>query len=218
MLYYDFKVTINDKIEKLDINEASNGQMNSNVAILNEKQKYNVRFYINGIELTVKQNAIVHLCGVIGYKNNDDPKELAKKFVIDLGFDVVDIEGDETTVKNFANLIKRAERLGFVDDTDSILEMCAPGNFRTTQSPHYEEKLIEDMDAPDEVILKKADDLCCSNLKEEVERILAMPAESFMGHPVHYILKVDSSDLMILFTFFPQLFTKQTESRARESA
>ncbi|MBR0519968.1 MAG: hypothetical protein IJJ95_01360, partial [Spirochaetales bacterium] len=122
MLYYDYKIKVKNHLEKIDNNEAFNSQINSNVTILNEKQKYNVRFYVNGIH-----GSIICLCGVIGYKNNDDPKELAGKFVTDLGFDVESVEGEETTIKSFSNLVRRAERNGYIDDTDSILEMSAPG-------------------------------------------------------------------------------------------
>ncbi len=49
MLYYDYIIQVKNHFEKIDNNEAFNSQINSNVTILNEKQKYNVRFYVNGI-------------------------------------------------------------------------------------------------------------------------------------------------------------------------
>ena len=191
MLYYDYKVTVKNHFDKIDSNEAFNGKINSNVTILNEKQKYNVRFFVNRI-----QDNIISLCGVIGYKNNDDPKELAGMFVTNLGFVVESVEGGETTIKSFSNLIRRAERNGFIDDTDSILEMSAPGNYRLSTSSTYDEELNIFIDLDDEELIRKAESVNCLSLNDEVKRILAMPVKQFIGHPVHYILRVDSSELM----------------------
>ncbi len=190
MLYYDFKVTVNDTLAKEDDNEFVHKNINVNVATLNEKQAYNVRFFINDIK-----GNVISLCGVIGYKNNDDPMELAEKFITDLGHNVIRIDGGETTAKHFAHLIRKADLNDFIDDDDAVLSMACLGNFREATSKRYTEALVEDSDT-DESIIEMADSLNCGNsLKDEVKRILAMPMDHFIGHPVHYILTVDDMEV-----------------------
>lgn len=192
MLYYNYKITINNEGDEYYSVE----ELNAKGAILNERQEYNVRFFINRIDTTGKENTIsaIHLCGVIGYKNNDEPKELARQFVSDLGFGIESVEGDEITIKNFARLIKLAERNEFIDDADNVLGMAAQSDYRMLINSNYQEKLIENNELTEDRLLKEADDLYCSSLKTEVGRILAMPAKTFMGHPVHYILRMDDSE------------------------
>ena len=190
MLYYDYTATVEQKMTIKDDNEVIHKRINCDVSRLNEKQAYNVRFFISDIK-----GSKVYLCGAIGYKNNNDPKELAVRFLSDLGFTVTDIEGGETTIKNFAHRIHKADQNCYVDSDDSILSMASIGNFRACTSSAFEEELIDE-DVPDEVILKRANEIhLSSELGDEINRILSMPADRFMGHPVQYILSVDNPDL-----------------------
>ena len=189
MLYYDYKITVAEGFTKEEDNEVVHKGLNAEVASLNEKQAYNVRFFINNIK-----NNSISLCGVIGYKNNDNPQKLAEKFVTDLGFKVTGITGGETTSSSFAQLIRRAECNNFIDDDDTVLSMARLGSFREATSRRFEECIINDCFS-EKQILKRAADLNCGNsLTEEINRILAMKMNRFMGHPVHYILTVDDMD------------------------
>ena len=190
MLYYDFKVTVAEPFKNEDHNEAVHRMINADVAALNEKQLYNVRFFISDI-----RDNVISLCGVIGYKNNDDPKKLAEKFVTDLGHKVLSIGGGETTAKSFAHLIRKADLNDFIDDDDSVLSMAGLGNFRSATSKRYEESLV-DTDYTVEEILDKAEKLNFGDsLKDEIKRIMAMPAERFVGHPAHYIINTDDMEV-----------------------
>ena len=190
MLYYKFKVTVAEPFKKEDHNEAVHRMINADVAALNEKQAYNVRFFISDI-----RDNVITLCGVIGYKNNDDPIKLAEKFVSDLGHKVLSVEGGETTAKIFAHLIHKADLNDFIDDDDVVLSMACLGNYRAATSKRYGEDLV-DTDVTEDEILEKAEKLNFGDsLKDEIKRILAMPADRFLGHPAHYIINTDDMDL-----------------------
>ena len=211
MLFYDFRVTVEETFTKEDNNEAVHKMINADVASLNEKQAYNVRFYICDIH-----NNIITLCGIIGYKNNDDPKKLAEKFVTDLGHKVVSIEGGESTVKHFAHLIRKADVSDYIDDDDIILSMANLGSYREATSKYYNEKLI-DTGYTEDLLLEKAESLNCGDsLRNEIKRILAMPADHFMGHPVHYIINCDDIEVAknVVITLVSTLFmAKRLKSR-----
>ena len=190
MLYYDFKVTVAETFKKEDHTEAVHSMINADVATLNEKQSYNVRFFISDI-----RNNVISLCGVIGYKNNDDPKKLAEMFVTDLGHKVISIEGGETTAKNFAHMIRKADLNDYIDDGEAVLSMACLSSYKAATSKRYNEDLVN-TDCTVEEILETADKLNFGNsLKDEINRILAMPAERFLGHPAHYIINSDSMDV-----------------------
>ena len=190
MLYYDFKVTVAEQFNKEDHNEAVHRIINSDVAALNEKQLYNVRFFISDI----RDNKI-SLCGVIGYKNNDDPAKLAEKFVSDLGHKVLSVEGGETTAKSFAHLIRKADLNDFIDDADVVLSIAGLGNFRAATNKRYNELMVE-TDYTVRELFEKADKLNFGDsLIEEIKRILSMPADSFLGHPAHYIITTDDMEV-----------------------
>lgn len=192
MLYYDFKVTVAEPFRKEDDNEAVHRMINADVATLNEKQSYNVRFFFSDI-----RDHVIKLCGVIGYKNNDDPKKLAEKFVTDLGHKVLSIEGGETTAKNFAHMIRKADLNDYVDDGDAVLSMACLDSYRAATSKRYNEELV-DTDCTVDEILETADKLNFGNsLKDEIKRIFAMPVECFLGHPAHYIINTDDMNMAI---------------------
>ena len=189
MLYYDFKVKVAAPTrENKDQFQEIQKLINVAVTALNDKQVYNVRFFISAIDILKYE---ISLCGVIGYKNNDDPTKLAEKFITDLGFEVISVEGGETKAKHFAYMIRKAEMNCFIDDDDAVLSMALLGNYRVATSRYYDEELI-DTDLSVEEIQNKAEKLNCGeSLKEEIKRILAMPADHFVGHPVHYIINCD---------------------------
>lgn len=211
MLYYDFKVTVAEPFKNEDHNEAVHRMINADVSALNERQVYNVKFFISDI-----RDNIIRLCGVIGYKNNDDPSKLAEKFLNDLGHKVISVEGGETTAKNFAHLIRKADLNNFIDDDDAVLSMACLGNFRAATNKGYDEDLV-DTDCSEKEILETARKLNCSDsLMEEIKRILAMPAERFIGHPAHYIINTDDFDMAkhIVMTLTAALYkAKRIKSR-----
>ena len=189
MLYYDFKISVEEKFTKEDDNEAVHKSLNAEAASLNERQAYNVRFFINNIK-----NNIVSLCGVIGYKNNDDPKKLAMNFLGDLGFKVIGIEGGETTARAFAHLIRKAEYYDYIDDDDAVLSMARLGSFKEATSRRFNEFMLNDSLTEEDILTKAADLNCGDSLTSEIKRILAMKMDRFVGHPVHYILTVDDME------------------------
>ena len=190
MLYYNYKVKVTEPLRNEPINEEFRKMINTDVAILNEKQAYNVRFFVCDVH-----NDVILVSGVIGYKNNDDPQKLVEKFVCDLGYRIRSVEGGETTAKDFAHLIRKAEINDFIDDDDSVLQMASLGSYREVVSRRYDEELV-DTDLSGEEILKKAEKMNCGDsLVQEIERILFMPANHFVGHPAHYI--IHSDDMMM---------------------
>jgi len=187
MLFYDFKITVVKGLTKEDDVEPVHRRIKSDVTVLNEMQANNVRFFIYDIK-----GRTISLCGMIGYKNNDDPKALARKFVTDLGFKAVRIEGGETTARQFVNVIRKADMNSYVDDGDAVLQMASLGSMvRGSTTKYFEEYLAKDNIEADEIRLRSEILHCDAELCREVDRILSMPSDSFKGHPVHYILTID---------------------------
>lgn len=193
MLYYEFRVAVGKRIEPSDENPRIRRDfaksINSNVELANEKQKYNVRFFICDID----DRALI-IVGAIGSKNNDNPIALVKGFVNELGYKSTKTTGSEITSDRFARLIHKADQNGFIDDDDYVLNAAHLNSYRSCLSKKYTEKIVV-TDYSKEFIL----DACSlfsntKDLEKEILRVYEVGAKPFVGHPVHYILFMDDDE------------------------
>lgn len=205
MLYYQFKVNFvakdgfvtsksgswrgSDHEDREAIRDR-NFKLNCATIDLNEKQDYNVRFFIAEIKDTC-----MTLFGVIGYKNNKKPIGLATQFVKDLGFEISSIEGSEIKLKEFVNLAKMSDRNGFIDDDYEVLNLSHLGSYRNWSQSHYSETISPAFKSEKEILKKSKELFCGDSLKDEIDRIISVRSSKFVGHPVHYILTVDDDEL-----------------------
>ena len=124
MLYYEFKLK-GEKPFKVpsprtkDYEEWINTVRN-NIEDQNRKQDQKVRFFV-----VEAKSTYLKVFGFIGYKNNKDPKELAIEFARGIGFNAVEADGAEIKIHTFGQLARQADRNGFIDDDDRILNAGA---------------------------------------------------------------------------------------------
>ena len=188
MLYYKFIIEC-DNIEKIykrsDTSESS-GRINIDCQRLNEKQDYNVFFFVSEIG-----KKTITLCAAIGSKSKRDVSELARNFAAGLGFCVKSVDCNEILIRKFAQEAHYADRHGFIDDEDFTLVHVSLGPLRNCVSDRYSEELLE-VELSYEEALKQAKSLHFGkSLVDEIDRIYADVPRGYFGHPVHYIIQSD---------------------------
>lgn len=193
MLYYSFTVTVKELETDSDSrrDRAFCEKINTAVQRANEKMDYNVKFFVTGYNNNVKTFS---LAGVIGSKNTRDPGELAAKFVEELGYEFVEADGQEITIRDFAKLIHIADRGSFIDDEDEVLFRAAIGPMRLCMSDSFSEAFAT-LGKGKTLEQEVASLHCGSSLEEEIKRINNPEApHEFIGHPVHYIIYCDDKN------------------------
>lgn len=188
MLYYKFTIeseNINTVYDRTD-NADSSAKINMECQRLNDKQDYNVCFFVSEIGLKT-----ITLCAAIGSKNKRDVIEMAKAFVSELGFTVKKIEGNEIPIKKFAQEAHRADRHNFIDDEDVTLTCLSLGPLHKCMNDQFSEEMIEYKLTYEEALSSAKDLHFGTSLLEEIERIYADVPHGYFGHPVHYIIKSD---------------------------
>lgn len=194
MLYYEFKLK-GEKPFKVpsprtkDYEEWINTVRN-NIEDQNRKQDQKVRFFV-----VEAKSTYLKVFGFIGYKNNKDPKELAIEFARGIGFNAVEADGAEIKIHTFGQLARQADRNGFIDDDDRILNAGAIGDYSACQSSSYTEFLVEDeyKITTAKNAAKKVS--CGKSFLEEIDRIYTnQKQKTFIGNPVHYIMYCDDWD------------------------
>lgn len=186
MLFYAFSSILSSPV---DTGDSEKGRICRDVPLLNEKQDYNVRFYV----CDVIGNEI-DLVGVIGYKNNGNPAELAMQFIRDLGFNPESIRCNEITTAELKSCLRKADRNDFILDNDEIeTGLNLPSDARRGRTRTFERMADEKLPKED-LLFKCASTALGSGLSQEIERIFTMRSDSFIGHPVHYAFISDDID------------------------
>ena len=101
MLYYRFDIQFKNSVHsfrKKDSQEEDETKINLAVQGLNEKQDYNVCFFISDFS-----ESGMTLCASIGSKNRKNAVDLARQFIIDLGLEAENIGCREITVSRLAH-------------------------------------------------------------------------------------------------------------------
>ena len=193
MLYYAFNITMSSPIDTGDpeklVKEGFGERINRDVLYLNEKQDYNVRFYVCDV-----RDAELSMVGVIGYKNTKDPNGLAMQFVKDMGFDPTAITCREITSSDLKAQLRKASRNDFIFDSDEIeIGLSIPSESKRGKTRTRE--IIADEDISEEEIISRCSSIALgADLRKEIERIFAKKNASFIGHPVHYAFISDDLD------------------------
>lgn len=193
MLFFEFKITVSDVKDDSEKSVRERREfaefINSNVAMLNSSQKYNVRFYV----CEFKDNEI-NLAAVIGSKNNDDLGALARDFVQKLGFVVKELDYEEIVCSKFARLIHKADQKSFIDDDEDILQAAHLGSYRTCISNRFEEALIDTERTKEKIVADSSNLSVACDLTGEISRIYEGNVKKFISHPVHYIFIIDDDE------------------------
>ena len=218
MLYYAFNINLSSLVETGDSEklekESFEQRICRDVLYLNEKQDYNVRFYVCDI-----RDAELNLVGVIGYKNTKNPQELAMQFVKDLGFEPVSITHKEITSTELRAYLRKASRNDFVLDNDDIeIGLSLPSDTRKTRNRTSE--IIADGELSYEEIISRCASIALgADLKKEIERIFSKQSDSFIGHPVHYaFISDDMEDAQAAIELLVSALYKAGRLRSRRIA
>ncbi|MBQ0071866.1 MAG: hypothetical protein KBS81_08465, partial [Spirochaetales bacterium] len=136
----------------------------------------------------------VCICASIGYKYKESPDNVAKKAMDALGFKYSQCVTDEITVRSYAKLVRDACHEGFIEDEDAVLtKYCLDSLCMCINNESYEEKILqyneEDADALPEVSSK--------SFSDELDRINDDSSpKTFVGMPVHYIIRADNPKVL----------------------
>ena len=188
MLYYKFTLeceNINKVYDRSDSSDSAT-KINMDCQRLNDKQDYNVCFFVS--EIGLKK---ITLCAAIGSKNKSNVNELATNFAKGLGFSVKNVEANEIPIKKFAQEAHRADRHNFIDDEDVTLTALSLGPLHKCINDQFSEGIVECVLSYEEALSSAKDLHFGTSLLEEISRIYADVPHGFWGHPVHYIIKSD---------------------------
>ena len=107
-----------------------------------------------------------------------------------------DISVAETTINGIQQLLSKADRYGYVEDDDEILERYGISQVtgRRGRGIEFGENVIDNFGRR-QLFAQVEGGLLKETMIPELERIYAVPASAKMqGHPVHYILQTDDAD------------------------
>ena len=193
MLYYRFDIQFKNSVHsfrKKDSQEEDETKINLAVQGLNEKQDYNVCFFISDFS-----ESGMTLCAAIGSKNRKNAVDLARQFIIDLGLEAKSIDCREITVSRLAHEAHSANIHGYIDDDDDLLSRISIGNYRDCMSDDFSEEILRDAMTREEALEKARTLFFGASLTEEVMRIYADGPRGYLGHPVHYIIESNNETM-----------------------
>ena len=102
---------------------------------------------------------------------------------------------DEITLTNMQNLLSGANRQGYLEDDDEILERFGMAKLGRRYSLEFGENLVNYKAERDELFDSARKLFASETLIPELERIYAGGKSIFAGgHPVHYIVETDDRD------------------------
>ena len=186
MLYYAFTAVLSSPVETGD---AEIGRICRDVLMINEKQDYNVRFYV----CDVIDNTM-DLVGIIGYKNTSKPIELAERFIKDLGFVPESISFREIATAELKSCLRKADKNNLILDNEEIeIGLNLPSDLRRGRTRSFEKMAEEGLNKAD-LLSRCSSTALGSGLRLEIERIYSKRCDSFIGHPVHYAFISDDMD------------------------
>lgn len=183
MLYYAFTAHLSSSVNTGD---EEIGRICRDVLLINENQDSNVRFYV----CDVIRNEI-DLAGVIGYKNNVNPSELAMQFIRDLGYIPKSITCREITTAELKSCLRKADKNNLILDNDEIeIGLNLPSDVRRGRTRSFERMADENL-TKEELLSRCSSTALGSGLSQEIERIFSKRSDTFIGHPVHYAFIAD---------------------------
>ncbi len=96
---------------------------------------------------------------------------------------------EEITCEQFLSILRRADRMCYVDDDGDVLEKLG---IRSQLGLEYEERILREGKERSDY---EADAACCAMtdaVLQELERIYTPSTQPYVGHPVHYMVCCDS--------------------------
>ena len=132
---------------------------------------------------------------IIG-KSPDIIKAQFEKYIKDPVFQIASYKIEETTFISFGSLLASAYHNSLVNDDDEILERFEVDGLRPRRGGYeFGEAIIDDSLSVDDCKNIASDVLFENTMHPELERIERTNVVKSIGHPVHYLLKVDNRDI-----------------------
>ncbi len=121
--------------------------------------------------------------------------EFTEKYAKRIGVKAMMSLPDEITLTNMQNLLSGANRQGYLEDDDEILERFGMAKLGRRYSLEFGENLVNYKAECDELFGSARKLFGNETLIPELERIYAGGKSAFAsGHPVHYIVETDDRD------------------------
>lgn len=124
-------------------------------------------------------------------------KKLCQEFLQSIGINLIDIKETEITINSYQSLISIAEKNHFIKDEDEHFEKIGfdrlIGRFNRY---NYKETILFDNLSKKDIKKEIKNLLCEDTLLPEIERIYTpQKVKTNFGHPVHYLIQTDDSDI-----------------------
>ena len=129
-------------------------------------------------------------------KNFCDVLNLTSEYLKEIEIDLKDTYLEEITLSTLRNMLGCANRNGYIDDDDEVLEQFDLDklNGRFSRSVEYGENILDDCDKKS-VYEEAGRFLARDTFIPELDRIYAGCAKNKVGgHPVHYIIQTDDRE------------------------
>ena len=113
-----------------------------------------------------------------------------------LSMSVEEIDIEEVTFKQVRSLLKTADRMGYIDDSEAVLKKYGLDELDDYHNGfEFGENIIPE-ETPEVVFAKAERLLVKDSLMAEIDRIIKGQKNTrFSGHPVHYLIRTDDHDL-----------------------
>ncbi len=133
---------------------------------------------------------------VVIAKSPDIVKVQFENYVKEPLFQITTYKSEEITFSSFSSLLTSAQRNSFIIDDDEVLERFELDGLQPHRGGYeFGEALIDDSLSIDDC-KKIASELLFENtMHPELDRIAKTNTAKSIGHPVHYILRVDNRDI-----------------------
>ena len=126
---------------------------------------------------------------------NTNPLDIVKKYAKFIGIKANIEISDEITLANIQSILSGADRQGYIDDDDAILERFEISKLGRRYSLEFGENLVNFRAERKELFDSAKRLFACETLIPELERIYAGGNSAHAtGHPVHYIVETDDRD------------------------
>ncbi len=156
----------------------------------NQKLKRKLYFFVTD----ASEDAIT--IGVISKDSQHLQKQL-EEYMKSVGIELKDTSLEEITFGVMRNMLQRANQRDYIPDDDEVLEQFGLDKlgYRYGRGCRFDEGLIESS-SKREIYAAAAQLLSNETLIPELDRIYAGKAKNNLtGHPVHYIIQTDDSDI-----------------------
>lgn len=125
-----------------------------------------------------------------------DVKASAEKYLAAIGLPTEICDHNEIIFKNMLTMLRETCRNGYYKDEDEVLENLGIESLNSSWFKiSTDEKLLDENVPKERSFLKSSESTMDETLHPELERVFAGSLKKLKGHPVHYYVESDDSDI-----------------------